>query len=78
MMRPATWKLKAWRDERSLTQAQAALLIGTNKRQWLLMERGRTIPNHDNMVRLFVVTEGSVRPDDFYALPILPALKRAA
>lgn len=72
MMKPVTFKLKAWREAEGLTQEAAADKLGVVRRTWHMWENGNGVPSEGLMVRLYVLTRGAVEPNDFYDLPLLP------
>ncbi len=57
-------------DQTGETHEQLATKIGecsvSGLRKWL---RGERIPQKEVMERIFVATDGKVRPDDFYDIP---------
>ncbi len=73
-------KLAAWRKKRGWTQARLAAELGVTQPYVSTMERGvdPQIPGPALMIEVFVLTGGAVQPNDFYDLPDLGALSRAA
>lgn len=80
----ATHPLKAWRLTQKTWHSKwkrmipmpihvAAAMGGWPAPTWAAWEKypedGGLIPTHDNMVKIFAITGGQVRPDHFYLLP---------
>ena len=74
---PIRYKLRNWRRNEGLTQADAAARFGVVRRTWNQWEQGVAIPGVAHMVELVSFTGGQVQPNDFYELPDLTA-RRAA
>jgi len=78
MAKTPIWKLKAWRTEQGLTQAEAGERVGVTRFCWMAWECGRKMPRYAEMIAIYVLTDGEVTPNDFYALPLLSRHKDAA
>lgn len=78
MVRPSVHKLRNWRVSQSLSHEAAGELVGVTRQCWFDWEKGKRTPGYCYMIRLYVLTDGTVTPNDFYDLPELPAKKRAA
>lgn len=70
-------RLAEWRIEQGLTQAELADRLGCDQSYISLIERATDpqIPRRQWMLKIYRLTHGAVRPDDFYNLPILEQLK---
>lgn len=66
---PIRYKLRTWRRNEGLTQAEAAARFGVARRTWNQWEQGIAIPGPGHMIELARITSGQVQPNDFYALP---------
>lgn len=66
---PIRYKLRNWRRNEGLTQADAAAQFGVARRTWNQWEQAIAIPGAGHMVELVRFTHGQVQPNDFYALP---------
>lgn len=75
---PIRYKLRNWRRLHQHSQASAAELFGVARRTWHQWEQGAVIPGPGHMVELYSFTGGEVMPNDFYALPAIPAKMKAA
>lgn len=75
---PIRYKLRNWRQQRGLTQAAAAALLGVARRTWHQWELGAIMPGPGHMIELVHLTEGEVQPNDFYLLPLPPAARSRA
>ena len=71
-------KLRQWRRERGFSQTQAVQAVGVVRRTWNIWENGNGKPDDIFMIRLYVLTDGWITPNDFYDLPMLPRMKAAA
>ena len=78
MAKQSPSKLREFRKARDLTQQQAGALVGVSRRTWLIWETGKGKPDDEWMLRLYVLTEGWLTPNDFYDLPPLRALRSVA
>lgn len=65
---PITFKLRNWRRQHELSQAEAAARMGVARRTWHQWERAIVIPGPDHMAALHKLTGGEVEPNDFYDL----------
>lgn len=72
-------RLVAWRKKMGWTQTQLAERLGVSQPYVSAMERAvePAIPNASIMNLIFVLSEGAVQPNDFYALPDLDAREAA-
>lgn len=64
-----------WRDwvkDQGLSWEAAARLIGAGNATVAHRYGCRSIPRPPQMLRIYVVTDGQVTPNDFYTLPPLP------
>lgn len=75
---PIRYKLRNWRRNEGLTQADAAARLGVARRTWHQWEQGIAIPGAAHMVELVSFTGGQVQPNDFYALTAIDAVRKAA
>ena len=75
---PIRYKLRNWRRNECLTQADAAAQFGVARRTWNQWEQGIAIPGAGHMVELVAFTSGQVQPNDFYALPLVGGGRKAA
>jgi transcriptional regulator with XRE-family HTH domain len=64
-------KLADWRRSEGMTQQQLADALDCILTTVARYEAGQRIPEPENMRRLFVLSNGKVQPNDFYALPDL-------
>lgn len=64
-------KLKAWRIDRGLTQAEFAEAISVRTSAVSRYESGR-VPGPEIVARIYLATGGRVQPGDFYNLPEVP------
>jgi transcriptional regulator with XRE-family HTH domain len=75
-------KLKAWRDRKGLTQAEAAEQLGTHQGTWGAWEMDRKRPDLRFILALETLTEGAVVTRDWLGkttkLPKKPKLDAAA
>lgn len=74
-------KLGDWRRRRGLTQLQLSDALATTLSSVCRYENGTRIPEPEMMRKIYVFTEGSISPDNFYDLPELQVslpLKAAA
>lgn len=71
--RVAVMKLVQWRKGAAITQDALAELLGCSQPYVSQIERSMdpTIPRPDLMVKIFLITQGAVSPNDFYDLPVL-------
>ena len=74
---PIRYKLRNWRRQQGLTQAEAAKRFGVARRTWHQWEQGAIIPGPSHMIELVNITGGEVQPNDFYALPALTMAEAA-
>lgn len=67
-------RLAVWRKTESLTQAELADRLGVSQPHVSMMERAHdpAIPAPEVMRLIYLLSNGAVRPDDFYDLPPLP------
>lgn len=70
--------LRDWRESAGLTQEQAGARVGVSRWAWHKWESGQHLPSREQMIQIFILTEGEVRPDHFYQLPVLPRKMSAA
>jgi DNA-binding transcriptional regulator YiaG len=70
--------LKAWRTAQAVPVPELAAQIGCARQTWYSWERGTSIPQSDQMVRIVEMTAGQVTPNDFYDLPDLGAPQQVA
>ena len=68
--------LDEWRLREGLTHKQLGQLIGCAGHMAYVYccdpsDRNSRVPRADRMVRIYVVTNGEVRPDSFFRLPKL-------
>jgi len=70
-------KLSQWRKAKGHTQAWVADRIGVHQTFISYIERATDpqIPNRDVMKAIYVLTSGSVQPNDFYDLPAWEAAR---
>ena len=61
-------KLREWLDKRGMTAKELAAQIAVSPAMITRITKGQ-VPRPDVMTKLAEVTEGQVRPDDFYELP---------
>ena len=66
---PVTFKLRTWRRNHGLSQADAAAKLGVARRTWHLWEHGARIPEPDNLLALVQITGGAIEANDFYRMP---------
>lgn len=59
-------KLKKWRKSADITLTQLAADVGVSDITIGRYERGERIPRPKIMARIVRLTDGAVRPDDFY------------
>jgi transcriptional regulator with XRE-family HTH domain len=64
-----TYKLRNWRRQQGLSQAEAAEKMSVARRTWHQWERGTVVPGPEHMVKLVHLTQSAIEPNDFYALP---------
>jgi transcriptional regulator with XRE-family HTH domain len=74
---PACHILRQWRGQHDLSQEDAAGKVGVVRKTWHQWEAGDAIPKPEAMARLYLVTGGTVQPNDFYTLPALVAQRAA-
>ncbi len=75
-MKRAPMRLKLWRREHSLTEAEAGKRFGTTRMTWRRWESGQMVPAPAHMIALYAA--GVAEPNDFYDLPELVVARRAA
>lgn len=71
-------KLGDWRRREAMTQPDLAIALDVTLSSVARYETGTRMPEPDVMRRVYVVTDGSVQPNDFYDLPDLAVDRRAA
>lgn len=73
-------RLAEWRKQKGWTQTRLAEQLGVTQPLISTMERARNpaVPGPSLMIEIFVLTHGSVQPNDFYELPALTPEIRAA
>jgi len=57
--------LRQWREAQGYSLDQAAPLVGARRQTWHDWENGRRVPGVEFLNRIFKVTGGTVRADDF-------------
>lgn len=63
-------KLSAYLQDHEISPAEFAAKIGAESRMTVTRyAKGDRIPTREMMEKIFEVTGGAVRPDDFYDLP---------
>ena len=65
-------KLENYVHERGLSAERFASELGCTTKTVYRYFRGERIPEARVMTQIFDLTDGKVRPDDFYALPDMP------
>lgn len=75
-MKRATMRLKLFRREHGLTEAQAAAKFDTTRMTWRRWEGGKMVPGPAHMIALYAA--GVAEPNDFYDLPELVPARKAA
>ena len=71
-------KLRSWRRGESLTQSQAGARFGVTRKTWHSWETGSATPGPALMVAIYEATGGFIVPNDWYDLPSLTIIDRAA
>lgn len=73
-------RLAIWRKNAGKTQADLAELLGCSQSYISQIERttGALVPGPAIMIEIYRLTDGAVQPNDFYDLPALSAVRRAA
>jgi hypothetical protein len=66
-------KLHEWIKITGIQKSQLAELLGVPNKRISAFLSHRTIPRPDEMVKLYWITFGAVRPADFYDLTVVPA-----
>lgn len=78
MAKQITAKCRSWRRGEDLTQSQAAARFNMERATWNRIETGKTIPRAETMIDIYIETHGLIVPNDYYDLPQLQVLGRAA
>lgn len=75
-MKRAPSKLKAWQREHGFTDAEAGAHFGVSRMTWMRWKSGEMVPGPAYMIELFV--DRVAEPNDFYDLPDLRVVRKAA
>jgi hypothetical protein len=65
-------KLRAWIELTGTKQQALAKAIGMPYQRLSACVRGESIPHHDEVVKIYWITLGAVRPEDWYEIGAVP------
>lgn len=73
-------RLAIWRKKAGKTQADLADALGCSQSYISQIERADSplVPGPAIMIEIYRLSNGVVQPNDFYDLPVLTAVRRAA
>lgn len=73
-------RLAIWRKKAGKTQADLADVLGCSQSYISQIERADNplVPGPAFMIEIYRLSDGEVQPNDFYDLPVLTAVRRAA